>query len=68
MKNVSIIVPFFNVEKYFKECLESLIGQDYENIQLILIDDESMDKSLNIAKEFAQKDSRICILSQKNAG
>lgn len=68
MKNVSIIVPFFNVEKYFRECLESLVGQDYENIQLILIDDESDDKSLNIAKEFAQKDSRICILSQKNSG
>ena len=68
MKNVSIIVPFFNVEKYFRACLESLVNQDYENIQLILIDDESDDKSLNIAKEFAQKDSRICILSQKNSG
>ncbi|EOG1586087.1 glycosyltransferase [Campylobacter upsaliensis] len=68
MKNVSIIVPFFNVEKYFRECLESLVDQDYQNLQLILIDDESTDKSLNIAKEFAQKDSRICILSQKNSG
>ncbi|WP_270983401.1 glycosyltransferase family A protein [Campylobacter helveticus] len=68
MKNVSIIVPFFNVEKYFKECLESLVEQDYANLQIILVDDKSTDKSLEIAKEFAKKDKRFCILSQKNAG
>lgn len=70
MKNplVSIIVPIFNVELYLKECLESLINQSYKNLDIILIDDGSSDKSLEIALEYALLDERIFIVSKKNGG
>lgn len=65
---VSIIVPIYNVEKYLSECLESLVGQSYANLDIILIDDGSSDKSLEIALNYAKKDERIFVVSKQNGG
>lgn len=65
---VSIIVPMYNVEKYIKKTIESLINQDYPDIEIILVDDGSPDKSGMIAEDFAAKDSRIIVIHQMNKG
>lgn len=68
MPYVSILVPIYNVEKYLKECLESLVNQTLNNIEIICINDGSTDNSLKIIKEYASKDSRIKIIDKKNSG
>ena len=68
MKKVSIIVPVYNVEKYLKECIVSLISQTYKNIEIILIEDGSPDNCGVICDEFAKNDERIKVIHQKNAG
>ncbi|XRG78439.1 glycosyltransferase [Rossellomorea sp. GAMAL-10_SWC] len=65
---VSVIVPIYNAEKYLKECINSLISQSEKNIEIILVNDGSTDNSLNIAYEYANKDPRIKVLNQENAG
>ena len=65
---VSIIIPVFNVKAYLKECLESIINQSYENLDIILVDDGSFDESLELCLEYARKDNRIFIISKPNAG
>lgn len=65
---ISVIVPVYNSQKYLRECLNTLTLQTYENIEIICIDDGSKDGSLKILEEYSQKDDRIKVLSQKNAG
>lgn len=65
---VSVIVPFYNVENYIGDCLESIIGQTYDNLEIILVDDGSTDNSLKIAKDYREKDKRITILQEENSG
>lgn len=65
---VSVIVPVYNVEQYLPSCIESIICQDYSNIEVIIINDGSTDKSFEIAKIYAEKDQRIKVFSQLNAG
>lgn len=65
---ISIIIPFFNIEEYFNECLESVINQTYKNIEIILVNDGSTDNSLEIAKKYKEKDARIKIFTTKNQG
>ena len=65
---ISVIVPIFNVEKYLPKCLDSITGQDYRNLEIILVNDGSTDNSLSICKVYAQKDSRIKLINQKNTG
>lgn len=65
---ISIIVPVYNVEKYLNECLESIVNQTYENLEIILVDDGSSDNSGKICDEFALKDSRIKVIHKKNGG
>lgn len=68
MSKVSIIIPVYNVEKYLSQCLDSVINQTYKDIEIICVDDGSTDNSLKILKEYAQKDSRICIICKQNEG
>jgi len=65
---VSIIVPIYNVEKYLQECIDSLINQTLKNIEIICVNDGSTDNSLNILKEYAQKDNRIIVINKNNTG
>lgn len=65
---ISIIVPLYNVEKYIDKGIESLVHQDYTNIEIILIDDGSPDRSGTIADEWALLDKRISVIHQKNQG
>ena len=65
---VSIIVPIYNVEQYLARCIESLLRQTYENIEIILVNDGSTDRSLEICEEFKQKDSRVQVIHKANGG
>ena len=65
---ISIIVPVYNVEKYLEKCIESIINQNYRNIEIILVDDGSKDNSGNICDKYAEKDSRIKVIHKKNGG
>lgn len=63
-----VIIPIYNVENYVGECLESLLTQSHKNFSAILVDDGSSDKSADIAKSYANKDSRFIFLFQTNMG
>lgn len=65
---ISIIVPIYNVEKYLADCMESLINQTYENIEIILIDDGSTDNSPEICDQYCKKDNRIIVIHKENEG
>lgn len=67
-KSVSVIIPVYNAEKYLRDCLSSVLGQTYPNLQIICINNGSTDNSLKILEEFADKDNRVCIFSQVNKG
>ena len=66
MKLVSVIVPTYNVEEYISRTINSILAQTYSNFELLIIDDESPDRSVEICQQF--KDSRLKIISQKNRG
>lgn len=65
---VSILSPCYNVEQFLPQCLDSIINQTYENLQIVLIDDGSKDGTWQIMQEYADKDSRIEIYHQENQG
>lgn len=65
---ISIIVPLYNSELYINRCLDSLLKQTYKNIEIIIVDDGSKDNSLQLIKDYANKDSRIKIYTQSNQG
>lgn len=65
---VSIIVPIYNREKYLRRCIDSIVAQTYSDIEIILIDDGSMDASGQICDEYAQHDARIHVIHQENIG
>ena len=65
---VSVIVPVYGVEKYINKCLESIINQTYRNLEIILVDDGTKDKSGEICEDYAKKDSRIKVYHKENGG
>ncbi|OWV00769.1 glycosyltransferase family 2 protein [Fibrobacter sp. UWR2] len=65
---ISVIVPVYNVERYLKVCVDSIIGQTYLNLEIILVDDGSPDKCPKICDEYAEFDNRIVVIHQKNGG
>lgn len=65
---ISVIVPAFNVEKYVEKCIDSLVNQTYNNLEIIIIDDGSIDRTAELCGRYAQKDSRIKFLVQEHGG
>ena len=65
---ISVIVPVYNVEAYLKRCVESIIKQDYKNLEIILVDDGSTDNCPQICNDYAKKDSRIKVIHKTNGG
>ena len=68
MDKISVIVPVYNVEKYLERCVESILNQTYENIEVILVDDGSPDSCPAICDEYAKKDARVKTIHKKNGG
>lgn len=62
---VSVVVPMYNVELYLRECVDSILNQTLEDIEVILVDDGSPDNCGEIASEYAEKDSRVKVIHQK---
>ncbi|MGN0414937.1 MAG: glycosyltransferase family 2 protein [Agathobacter sp.] len=65
---ISVIVPIYNVEKYLKECVDSILNQTYKNLEIILVDDGSPDDCGRICEEYAKKDGRIKVIHKENGG
>lgn len=65
---VSVVIPVYNVEKYLDRCIQSVIEQTYTNLEIILVDDGSTDKSPELCDQYARKDKRIVIIHKKNGG
>lgn len=68
MELISIIVPIYNVEKYLRKCIDSILSQTYTNLEIILIDDGSTDGCGKICEEYAKKDNRILSIHKENGG
>lgn len=68
MVDISIIVPIYNVEKYLRKCVDSILAQTFINFELILVNDGSPDNSGKICEEYKEKDNRIKVIHQKNQG
>ena len=68
MPLISVIVPVYNVEKYLKQCLDSILVQTFSNIEIICVNDGSTDNSRKILEEYKNRDSRIKIVDKKNGG
>lgn len=65
---ISVIIPVYNKEKFLKRCLESIIKSTYRKLEIIIVDDGSIDNSLELCNEFIKKDSRISVYFKKNGG
>ncbi|GEM_PF-1541616 len=68
MPKISVIIPVYNTDKYLAECLDSVIKQTFNDIEIICVNDGSTDNSLEILRKYATQDSRIKIINQKNSG
>lgn len=68
MPEISVIIPIYNVENYLAKCLDSVINQTYKDIEIICVNDCSLDNSVEIAKKYEQKDGRIRIIQREQNG
>lgn len=65
---ISVIIPMYNTEKYIKDCLQSVLNQSYQKIEVIVVDDGSTDNSRKLCEEFRESDERMILISQNNKG
>lgn len=65
---ISVIIPVYNVEKYLKQCVDSVLNQSYQNIEVILVDDGSTDSCPEICDMYCKQDKRVVVIHQKNGG
>ena len=65
---ISVIVPVYNTEEYLPRCLDSIIGQTFDNIEVIVVDDGSTDNSYSVCREYAGRDTRIRLFHKENGG
>lgn len=65
---ISIIVPVYNVEKYLNQCVQSILGQTYQDFELLLVDDGSSDNSGQMCDDYAERDSRVKVIHKENGG
>ena len=65
---ISVLVPAYNVEQYIYQCIDSILGQTYSNLEIIIVNDGSTDKTGNILDVYAKKDDRIKVVHKKNEG
>ena len=65
---ISVIVPIYNVEKYLQKCVDSIINQTYKSLEIILVDDGSLDNCPKMCDDYAKKDSRIKVVHKENGG
>lgn len=65
---ISVIIPVYNAEKYLKECLDSVLNQSLKELEIICVNDGSTDNSLNILKQYSEKDNRVTVIDKKNGG
>lgn len=68
MNKLSVIIPIYNVEKYLRRCIESVLKQTYLNLEIILVDDGSTDGCEKICDEYKEKDERVSVIHKKNGG
>lgn len=68
MPLISVIIPIYKVERYLKKCVDSVLNQDYKNLEIILVDDGSPDNCPQICDSYASQDSRIVVIHKKNGG
>lgn len=68
MDKISVIVPVYNVEQYLSQCVESILSQTHENLEIFLVDDGSTDRSGAICDEYSKKDPRVVVIHQENCG
>lgn len=64
---ISVIVPVYNVEKYLKQCLDSIVNQTYKNLEIIIVNDGTKDNSMKIVENYLQ-DNRIKVINKENGG
>ena len=65
---VSVIVPIYNVQDYIGRCIESILRQSFQNLEILLVNDGSIDNSRQICEAYANKDKRIKIIDKENGG
>ncbi len=65
---ITVVVPVYNIEDFLPECVDSILQQSYQNLEIILVNDGSTDGSLKICEEYAKKDARIKLIDQENGG
>lgn len=65
---LNVIIPLYNAEKYIEKCLLSIVNQTYENINVIVIDDGSTDRSVDIVEKIAKRNEKVQLLRQANSG
>ena len=65
MKKITVIVPVYNADVYLEECLDSIIGQSYTNLEIILVNDGSTDNSQKICERYTTQDNRVFLINPK---